>query len=102
MKLTNQTSKLVPLGFIYALVNPKTKEIFYIGVLGMYLNLLVYVMIKKFKIQSKIKRPQGSSYDKVFVDLVDILRCRDSMLLRQLEYVALSRTRSDAIVYQRA
>lgn len=31
MKLTNQTSKLVPLGFIYALVNPKTKEIFYIG-----------------------------------------------------------------------
>ena len=95
MKLTNQTSKLLPLGFIYALVNPKT-------VLGMYLNLLVYVMIKKFKIQSKIKRPQGSSYDKVFVDLVDILRCRDSMLLRQLEYVALSRTRSDAIVYQRA
>ena len=68
----------------------------------MYLNLLVYVMIKKFKIQSKIKRPQGSSYDKVFVDLVDILRCRDSMLLRQLKYVALSRTRSDAIVYQRA
>ena len=30
MKLINQTSKLVPLGFIYALVNPKTKEIFYI------------------------------------------------------------------------
>ena len=49
-----------------------------------------------------VHKSQGSSYDKVFVDLVDILRCRDSMLLRQLEYVALSRTRSDAIVYQRA
>lgn len=48
-----------------------------------------------------VHKSQGSSYNKVFVDLVDILRCRDSMLLRQLEYVALSRTRSDAIVYQR-
>ena len=31
MKLTNQTTKKVELGFIYALVNPDTDEIFYIG-----------------------------------------------------------------------
>ncbi len=31
MKLINQTSKLVSLGFIYALVNPITQDIFYIG-----------------------------------------------------------------------
>lgn len=49
-----------------------------------------------------VHKSQGSSYDKVFVDLADILKCRDNILLRQLEYVALSRTRSDAIVYQNA
>lgn len=31
MKLQNQTQKLVKLGFIYALKNPLTNEIFYIG-----------------------------------------------------------------------
>lgn len=31
MKLTNQTNKLVELGFIYALLNPENDEMFYIG-----------------------------------------------------------------------
>ena len=31
MKLQNQTQKLVQLGFIYCLKNPKTKDIFYVG-----------------------------------------------------------------------
>ena len=31
MKLQNQTQKLVQLGFIYCLKNPKNKDIFYVG-----------------------------------------------------------------------
>lgn len=45
-------------------------------------------------------RSQGSSYTGVIIDLENLLTCRDKETLRQLEYVAMSRTRSDVYIYQ--
>ena len=45
-------------------------------------------------------RLQGSSLDNVFVDMKNIKSCRDDLVRRQLQYVALSRTRKDAYVLQ--
>lgn len=49
---------------------------------------------------STIHRLQGSSLDKIFIDLKNIKTCSDDLVRRQLEYVALSRTRKDAIIFQ--
>ena len=43
---------------------------------------------------------QGSSYENIFVDLRNINSCSDEVIKRQLQYVALSRTRHDAYVLQ--
>lgn len=43
---------------------------------------------------------QGSSFNKIFVDMRNIKKCSDDLIRRQLQYVALSRTRKDAIVLQ--
>lgn len=40
-------------------------------------------------------KSQGSSFNTVLVDMGNILRCPDAAELRQLQYVALSRTRKD-------
>ena len=40
-------------------------------------------------------RSQGSSFDTVLIDLDNILTCNNAAELRQLQYVALSRTRKD-------
>ena len=43
---------------------------------------------------------QGSTYDTIFVDLRNINTCSDEVVKKQLQYVALSRTRTDAYVLQ--
>lgn len=43
---------------------------------------------------------QGSSINNVYVDMKDVSKCRDSIEHRQLQYVALSRTRKDAYILQ--
>ena len=43
---------------------------------------------------------QGSSFGEVFVDMRNINLCKDKDERRQLQYVALSRTRKDAYVLQ--
>lgn len=43
---------------------------------------------------------QGSSYGEVFVDMKNINLCKDEDERRQLQYVALSRTRKDAHLLQ--
>lgn len=43
-----------------------------------------------------VHKSQGSSYNTVAVDVSNIMKVRTEMELRQLEYVALSRTRGDA------
>lgn len=45
-------------------------------------------------------RMQGSSYNNVLVDIRNINSCKDESVTRQLQYVALSRTRKDALIYQ--
>lgn len=43
-------------------------------------------------------KSQSSTYDNVAVDIGNILRCPDKQELRQMEYVAISRTRKDAFI----
>ena len=43
---------------------------------------------------------QGSTYEDIFVDLRNINTCSDEIVKRQLQYVALSRTRHDAYILQ--
>ena len=38
---------------------------------------------------------QGSSITNVYIDMKDIFRCKDEEELRQLQYVALSRTKNN-------
>ena len=48
-----------------------------------------------------IHKSQGSSYNNVYVDMTDVMRNRDPENLRQLQYVALSRTRGDTYIFQK-
>lgn len=43
---------------------------------------------------------QGITVDTVYVDIRDINRCKDDEVRQQLQYVALSRTRTKAVLYQ--
>lgn len=43
-----------------------------------------------------VHKSQGSSYNSVFVDMSNLLLDKDTQELRQLQYVALSRTQTDA------
>lgn len=43
---------------------------------------------------------QGSTLDTIFVDMKDIMNCHDQKIKQQLQYVALSRTKTDAIILQ--
>lgn len=45
-------------------------------------------------------RLQGSSFNKIFIDMKNINTCIDDKVRQQLQYVALSRTRSDAVILQ--
>lgn len=45
-------------------------------------------------------RSQGSSLSSVFVDMRNINGCADPAVHRQLQYVALSRTRKNVLIYQ--
>ena len=49
---------------------------------------------------STVHKSQGSSYDNIFVDMRNIRTCKDDLVRRQLQYVALSRTRKDVFVLQ--
>ena len=40
-------------------------------------------------------KSQGSSFNTVFVDIANINACSDEKVLRQLQYVAISRTKGD-------
>ena len=45
-------------------------------------------------------RSQGSSYNNVLVDIRNINTCKDEQVKRQLQYVALSRTRNNVLLYE--
>lgn len=48
-----------------------------------------------------VHRSQGSSYNKIYIDVNSIATCRNKTVRRQLEYVAFSRTRSDVNIYMK-
>lgn len=59
------------------------------------------VIVKKsfdYGYAQSIHKSQGSSYDEIFVDWRNIKVCRDEEFKRQLQYVAMSRTRTNAYV----
>lgn len=45
---------------------------------------------------STIHKIQGSSLGTIFVDMANVLSCRDTNEIRQMQYVSLSRTKTDA------
>lgn len=47
-----------------------------------------------------VHKSQGSTFNNIFVDLKDINSCYDDTIRRQLQYVALSRTKNDAYILQ--
>lgn len=47
-----------------------------------------------------VHKSQGTSVNNVFIDMKDISICRDREELRQLQYVAVSRTRTNAFILQ--
>ena len=49
---------------------------------------------------SRLHKIQGSSLNEVFVDMKDVLTCRNLDVLRQMQYVALSRTKNNAYILQ--
>ena len=49
---------------------------------------------------STVHKVQGASLDSIYIDMKNILMCRDRSELRQIQYVALSRTRSNVYIYQ--
>jgi len=49
---------------------------------------------------STVHKSQGSSIDNVFIDMKNILSCRDSLEIRQLQYVSVSRARKNVYMLQ--
>ena len=45
-------------------------------------------------------KSQGSSINNIYIDMKDINRCSDDEVRRQLQYVALSRTRNNVYIFQ--
>ena len=57
------------------------------------------VIVKKsfdYGYAQSVHKSQGSNYDEIFIDWRNIKSCRDEEFKRQLQYVAMSRTRSNA------
>lgn len=48
-----------------------------------------------------VHKSQGSTLNNVFVDMFDILKCKDEETVRQLQYVALSRARKNVYIFQK-
>lgn len=94
MKLTDQTSKLVELGFIYALLNPKTDEIFYIGATestpkdrlqGHYNHFKEYLMGKRGKTK-KFEYFESIFPEIAKVKLLEIVQ-NDYLYLKEQQYI---------------
>lgn len=49
---------------------------------------------------STVHKSQGSSINNVFIDMQNIFSCRDTMELRQMQYVSISRARKNAYILQ--
>jgi ATP-dependent exoDNAse (exonuclease V) alpha subunit len=47
-----------------------------------------------------VHKAQGSTLNNVYIDMRDIFKCKDMELLRQLQYVALSRTKHNVYLFQ--
>ena len=45
-------------------------------------------------------KSQGSTFDSVYVDIRNINSCKDEAVRRQLQYVALSRSKQDVLIFQ--
>ena len=94
MKLQNQTQKLVQLGFIYCLKNPKNKDIFYVGatesapkdrLLGHYYHFKEYLK------GERNQTPKFKYFEEIFPDLpeIEILEIvqNDYLYLKEIEYI---------------
>jgi exodeoxyribonuclease-5 len=77
---------------IYAECKKKKNFTAYANFSDMYLKL-------KFSYASTVHSAQGSTYNKVFVDLTDINSCNDIETFIRLIYVAISRAKDEVYIY---
>lgn len=66
-----------------------------------YDNRVVFKKTFDLGYSCTIHKSQGSSYTKVYIDLCNLQKCKESAIRRQLEYVSFSRTRSDINLFQK-
>lgn len=65
-----------------------------------YSNRLIRKKSFSYGYATTIHKSQGSSINNVFIDWKNINLCREELELRQLQYVSLSRTITNAYIYQ--
>lgn len=65
-----------------------------------YENRLIRKKSFDYGYASTTHKAQGSSINNVFIDMKDVLKCRDKEELRQLQYVAVSRAKSNVFIFQ--
>ena len=94
MAFTDQTSKLVELGFIYALKDPRTDEIFYIGatesapkdrLMGHYSHFKEYLKGLR-KETKKFKKFEELFPELAKIELLEIVQ-NDYLYLKEIEYI---------------
>lgn len=94
MSFTDQTSKLVELGFIYALKDPRTDEIFYIGatesapkdrLMGHYSHFKEYLKGLR-KETKKFKKFEEFFPDSAKLELIEIVQ-NDYLYKKEIEYI---------------
>jgi len=49
---------------------------------------------------STVHRSQGSTIENVFIDMKNVMSCRDILEVRQLQYVSISRASKNAYILQ--
>lgn len=65
-----------------------------------YQNRVVKKTTFKYGYATTVHKSQASSINNVFIDMGNILSCRDVIEIRQLQYVAVSRTRNNVHILQ--
>lgn len=82
-------------GIYYSIVNSFTSPIdLFIG------NRVIRKKSFDYGYATTVHKSQGKTLNNVFIDMKNILLCRDQEELRQLQYVAMSRTKNNVYIFQ--
>ena len=89
---------LVPSNYKYALI--VAKEMAKKKKWREYYRIKEGLLDLRFNEASTIHCSQGSTYDRVFIHMTDLLTCKSYSTKARLLYVALSRAKNDVYIYE--